>query len=75
MFRVLDGAKDCAVLTGIVKTAVKQGFSPHAAVRCVFNGGHCPLQASGNDSLTWISRKTAASQSLHACRNNAQTRA
>jgi hypothetical protein len=42
-FRSLDGAKVFASLMSIIKTAIKQGFSPYAAVRSVFNGGYCPL--------------------------------
>ena len=40
-FRSLDGAKVFANLMSIIKTAIKQNVSPHAAVRSVFSGACC----------------------------------
>jgi hypothetical protein len=40
-FRSLQGAKTFAVLMGVVNTAMKQGVSPHIAVRSVFDGRCC----------------------------------
>jgi hypothetical protein len=40
-FRSLQGAKTFAVLMTLIKTAIKQGISPHIAVRSVFDGRGC----------------------------------
>jgi transposase-like protein len=40
-FRSLQGAKTFAVLMSVIKTAIKQGVSPHVAVRSVFDGCCC----------------------------------